>query len=62
MATKILEILSKTPKTSKSINRDFSDSWSATKGEPTMADASYGVLLSARLETDSKSSVPTCLE
>jgi len=61
-ATKILEILSKTPKTSKSINRDFSDSWSATKGAPTVADASYGVLLSARLETDSKSSVPTCLE
>ena len=60
-AKKILQILSKAPKASKSFNRDFSGSWSADSAS-TIAAASYGVLLSARLETDNKGAVPSCLE
>jgi hypothetical protein len=60
-AETILQILSKAPKASKSFNRDFSDSWSADVAS-TISEASYGVLLSARLETDNKGAVPSCLE
>ena len=61
-AKKILQLLSKAPKSSKSFKRDFSTSWSTHGTASTIADAAYGVLLSARLETDSKGAAPSCLD
>ena len=61
-ANKILQLLSKAPKSSKSFKRDFSASWSTRTTASIIADAAYGVLLSARLETDSKGAAPACLQ
>ncbi|CAL55293.1 Armadillo-type fold [Ostreococcus tauri] len=62
-ADKTLKILSNIPKSSsKSFKRDLSTMWSGRSASGTVADAMYGVLLSARLDTDSKGAAPACLD
>jgi len=60
-AKKILNILNTVQKAPKTFKREFLSMWSEESGAPRMSDAMYGVLLSARLDTD-KSSVPACLD
>ena len=60
-AKKILQILASAPKAPKTFKREFLSLWSTDSSARTMSDAMYGVLLSARLDTD-KNSIPACLD